>query len=125
MAAALMRQVAGDSVRVHSAGTSPGTALNALSAASVAEVGASMADEHPKPKPIDPTMLQTADRVVVIGDEAVVEPVPGMAGIIETWTIDEPSARGIEGEERMRLVRDELAEKVRCLAAGLVKTSEP
>src|SRR5699024_4588475 len=115
MAAALMRQVAGDSVRVHSAGTSPGTALNALSAASVAEVGA----RHPKP--IDPTMLQTADRVVVIGDEAVVEPVPGMAGTIETWTIDEPSARGIEGEERMRLVRDELAEKVRCLAAGLVK----
>lgn len=123
MAAALMRQVAGDSVRVHSAGTSPGTGLNALSAVSVAEVGASMGGEHPKP--IDPTMLQTADRVVVIGDEAVVEPVPGMAGTIETWTIDEPSERGIEGEERMRLVRDELAEKVRCLAAELVKTSEP
>lgn len=117
MAAALMRQVAGNSVRVHSAGTSPGTGLNALSAASVAEVGASMADEHPKP--IDPTMLQAADRVVVIGDEAVVEPVPGMAGTIEKWTIDEPSARGIEGEERMRLVRDELAEKVRQLVGEL------
>lgn len=121
MAAALMRQVAGDSVRVHSAGTSPGTALNALSAASVAEVGASMADEHPKP--IDPTMLQTADRVVVIGDEAVVEPAPGMAGAIETWSIDEPSDRGIEGEERMRLIRDELAEKVRGLLSELVVSS--
>src|SRR5699024_11608018 len=119
----LMRQVAGDSVRVHSAGTSPGTALNALSAASVAEVGASMADEHPKP--IDPTMLQTADRVVVIGDEAVVEPVPGMAATIETWTIDEPSARGTEGEGRRRPVRDELAEKARCQAARQVRTPEP
>ncbi|WCE38513.1 low molecular weight phosphatase family protein [Brevibacterium sp. BDJS002] len=117
MAAALMRQVAGDSVRVHSAGTSPGTALNALSAASVAEVGASMDGEHPKP--IDPTLLQTADRVVVIGDEAVVEPVPGMAGTIETWTIDEPSARGIEGEERIRLIRGQLAEKVRHLVGEL------
>ena len=123
MAAALMRQVAGISVRVHSAGTSPGTALNALSAVSVAEVGASIDGEHPKP--ISPDLLRTVDRVVVIGDEAVVEPVPGMAGTIETWTIDEPSARGIEGEERMRLVRDELAEKVRCLAAELVKMSEP
>ena len=117
MAAALMRQIAGGSVDVHSAGTAPGTALNALSAASVAEVGASMDGEHPKP--IDPELLRAVDRVVVIGDEAVVEPVPGMAGTIETWKIDEPTERGIEGEERMHLVRDELAERVRRLAADL------
>jgi protein-tyrosine-phosphatase len=121
MAAALMRQVAGGSVDVHSAGTAPGTAINALSAASVAEVGASMAGE--RPKPIDPDLLRAVNRVVVIGDEAVVEPVPGMTGTIETWTLDEPSARGIEGEERMRLVRDELAERVRRLAADLAVPS--
>lgn len=121
MAAALMRQVAGDRVRVHSAGTSPGTTLNALSAVSVAEIRASMDGEYPKP--IDPDLLRSVDRVVVIGDEAVVEPVPGMAGTIETWTIDEPSERGIEGEERMRLVRDELAEKVRRLVGELAVPS--
>ena len=44
-------------------------------------------------------------------ETTVVEPAPGMTGTVETWTIDEPSARGIEGEERMRLVRDELAER--------------
>lgn len=117
MAAALLRQIAGDDVEVHSAGTAPGAALNALSAATVAEVGASMEGEHPKP--IDPELLRTAHRIVIIGDEAVVDPVPGMQGTIETWTIDEPSTRGIEGEERMRLVRDELAEKVRRLARDL------
>jgi len=121
MAAALMRQLVGDAVAVHSAGTAPGHSLNALSAASVAEVGASMQGEHPKP--IDPDLLRAVDRVVVIGHEAAVEPVPGMSGTIETWTIDEPSARGIEGEERMRLVRDELAGKVRGLAAELAAPS--
>ncbi|GAA0036906.1 arsenate-mycothiol transferase ArsC [Brevibacterium metallidurans] len=118
MAAALMRYAAGDSIQVHSAGTSPGTTLNALSVATVAEVGASMDGEYPKP--IDPELLRTADRVVVIGDEAVVEPVPEMTGSIETWTIDEPSARGIDGEVRMRLIRDELNEKVGRLTSELV-----
>ena len=42
MAAALMRHRAGDAVEVHSAGTKPGTSLNALSADVVAEVGADM-----------------------------------------------------------------------------------
>ena len=42
-----------------------------------------------------------------------------MVGTINTWTIDEPSARGIEGIERMRLVRDQLADKVRRLDAEL------
>ncbi|WP_293696221.1 low molecular weight phosphatase family protein [uncultured Agrococcus sp.] len=121
MAAALMRKLTDDAVEVHSAGTAPGTALNSLSAASVAEIGASMAGE--RPKPIDPELLRAVDRVVVIGDEAVVEPVPGMAGIIETWTFGEPSTRGIEGEERMRLIRDELVEKIRRLASDLAVPS--
>lgn len=121
MAAALMRRLAGGAIQVSSAGTAPGAALNALSAASVAEVGASMDGEHPKP--IDPALLRTVDRVVVIGDEAVVEPLPGMAGTIETWALDEPSERGIEGEERMRLIRDQLDERVRRLAAELTAPS--
>lgn len=118
MAAALMRQHAGDAVEVHSAGTRPGTALNAQSAASVAELGATMEGEHPKL--IDAELLRRADRVVVIGDEAVVDEMPGMAGTIETWTVDEPSVRGVEGEERMRVVRDELLGRVRRLASELL-----
>jgi len=62
-----------------------------------------MDGEHPKP--IDPGLLLSVDRVVVVGEEAVVEPVPGMAGVLETWVIDEPSTRGIEGEERSRSPR--------------------
>ncbi|MGO1542885.1 MAG: low molecular weight phosphatase family protein [Gulosibacter sp.] len=121
MAAALMRQHAGGAVRVWSAGTAPGEALNDLSEASVAEIGGTMDGEYPKP--IDLEILRTASRIIVLGAEAIVEPVPGMLGKIEIWQIDEPSLRGIEGEERMRLVRDDIAAKVRDLAIELADQS--
>lgn len=112
MAAALMRSIAGTAVEVHSAGTKPGGSVNALSAQVVDEVGATMEGEVPKG--IDQGLFRRVDRVVVLGSEAVVEAVPGMRGSIETWETDEPSARGIEGVERMRLIRDDI--QVRCEA---------
>ncbi|MFB9776540.1 low molecular weight phosphatase family protein [Brevibacterium otitidis] len=118
MAAALMRYHAGDAVEVHSAGTKPGTSLNALSADVVAEVGADMSGESPKP--IDPELLRRVDRVIVLGEEAHVEPVDGMTATIETWNTDEPSERGIEGIERMRLVRDDIDTRVQALHSALL-----
>ena len=111
MAAALMRMLAGDEVEVHSAGTEPGDTVNALSADVVAEVGASMLGQVPKS--IDPELMRGVDRTIVLGTEAVVEPVERMRGRIETWETDEPSTRGIDGVDRMRLIRDEIA--ARCL----------
>ncbi|MGP9681725.1 MULTISPECIES: arsenate-mycothiol transferase ArsC [unclassified Brachybacterium] len=121
MAAALLRHHAGDAVEVHSAGTKPGSAINALSAGVVAEVGADMSAGFTKP--IDPALLARVDRVVVLGEEAVVESVRGMAGTITTWVTDEPSERGIEGAERMRLVRDDIDARVRTLLDDLTQTS--
>lgn len=74
MAAALMRSLAGDSVEVHSAGTKPKPALNALSVESLAEAGALTVSEHPKP--IDPDLLRRMDYVVILGDEARVDALP-------------------------------------------------
>jgi arsenate-mycothiol transferase len=117
MAAALMDHHAAGAVEIHSAGTTPGSTINALSAEVVAEVGADMSSGTPKP--IDPELLRSVDRVVVLGDEAKVEPVAGMAGTIETWHTDEPSTRGIEGAERMRLVRDDIDTRVQRLLTEL------
>jgi arsenate-mycothiol transferase len=117
MAAALMEKRATGAVEVHSAGTTPGKAINALSAEVIAEVGADMSTGHPKP--IDLQLLHRVDRVVVLGDEAKVEPVEGMAGTVETWHTDEPSTRGIEGIERMRLVRDAIDTRVQQLLTEL------
>lgn len=115
MAAALMRQAAGDAVAVHSAGTRPGSALNEGSRAAVEEVGATFEGEHPKP--IDPSLLDSVDRVVLVGTEAQLER-PGTAPV-EVWATDEPSERGIEGAERMRLIREDLAARVQGLLAEL------
>ena len=108
MAAGLMRKVAGDRVVVHSAGTAPGSAINELSAQSLLEVGVDITGEHPKP--IDPALLREVDLVVTLGREAHVEVPPGTG--LENWDTDEPSERGIEGIERMRLVRDDIAARV-------------
>ena len=108
MAAGLMRKIAGDIVQVHSAGTKPGDTLNHLSAQVLAEDGVDISGE--KPKLIDPQLVRDVDVVVTLGREAHVEPVPGTR--FESWDTDEPSERGIDGIERMRLVRDDIAARV-------------
>jgi Protein-tyrosine-phosphatase len=115
MAAGLMRQIAGDQVEVHSAGTKPGRAINELSAASLAEVGADMSGETPKP--IDPELLWRVDLVVTLGRDARVD-VPDRVEL-RNWDTDEPSERGIEGIERMRLIRDDITRRVHALAVEL------
>lgn len=116
MAAALMRRIAGDAVEVHSAGTRPGTSLNEESRRAVEEVGATFDGEYPKP--LDPGLLDSVDRVVVLGGEARIE-TPGRAPI-EVWETDEPSLRGIEGAKRMRLVRDDIRRRVEAQATELL-----
>ncbi|MFD7843338.1 low molecular weight phosphatase family protein [Nocardia sp. NPDC059764] len=115
MAAGLMRKAAGDAVEVHSAGTKPGTAVNALSAQSLIEVGVDITGESPKL--IDPRLVREVDLVVTLGREAHLDPVPGTR--FENWDTDEPSERGIDGIERMRLVRDDIAARVSQLAEQL------
>jgi len=123
MAAALMRHhaaQAGTSVEVHSAGTQPGDTLNQLAAEVIAEVGADMSAEPPRP--IDPALLRRVDRVVVLGNEARVDPAEPMVGTIDTWATDEPSERGIEGIDRMRFVRDDIDARVRALLTDFTTT---
>ncbi|KGH47190.1 arsenate reductase [Modestobacter caceresii] len=115
LAAALMADLAGDAVEVRSAGTAPGDALNEQSVRSLAELGIDITGEHPKP--VTEQLVRDADVVVTLGREARVEPVPGTRSV--TWDVDEPSARGIEGMDRMRLVRDDITRQVRSLAAEL------
>ncbi|WP_149361447.1 arsenate-mycothiol transferase ArsC [Lolliginicoccus suaedae] len=114
MAAALLRHHAGDAVLVRSAGTDPGATLNAESVRSIAELGASMEGEHPKP--IDRNVLAAADAVVLLGEDAIIDDPPAT---VERWITDEPSERGITGMERMRLVRDDIDARVRELATRL------
>src|SRR5690625_5089537 len=123
MAAALMRHHAeetGARPEVHSAGARPGDPLTQLPAEVIGEVGVDVSAE-PR-QPLDPDLLRRVHRVVGLGDEARVEPVEPMAGTIETWATDEPSERGIDGIDRMRLVRDEIDARVRALLTEFTST---
>lgn len=118
MAATLMRHRAAQAhtqIAIHSAGTNPSHSINQLSEAVIAELGADMSGEIPQD--IDRELLATVHRVIVLGDEARVEPVDGMTGTIEQWHIDEPAERDIDGAERMRLVRDDIDAHVQQLLA--------
>ncbi len=115
MAAGLMKAAAGDTVAVHSAGTKPGTSINALAAEVLLEVGVDITRQIPTP--VDPHLVRDVDLVVTLGREARLDPVAGTR--FENWDTDEPSERGIDGIERMRLVRDDIAARVADLAQRL------
>src|SRR5699024_7124992 len=108
MAAGLMSDIADVAIHVLPGCTEPRTALNELSVESLAELGIDISAGTPKPITADD--LAAADSVVTLGREATVEVPEGT--VLENWDTDEPSERGIEGIERMRLVRDDIKERV-------------
>jgi len=110
-----MNQHANGTVTVYSAGTKPGTSLNPQAVESLAELGIDITGEHHKP--VTTEVLDAVDIVIVLGNEAKVDVPEGTR--LEVWDTDEPSERGIEGMERMRLIRDDIKTRVRKLYAEL------
>lgn len=117
MAAAIARKLAPATVTVHSAGTKPAGKLNAESVEALREIGADAFVDHPKA--IDPEILGRADKVIVLGGDAQMEMPAHARGQLERWLTVEPSHDGIEGMERMRLVRDDIDQRTRALLEGL------
>jgi len=115
MAAGLMRKITGNTVTVDSAGTKPGLAINALSAETLLEVGVDITGQTPKQ--LTDELIRSADRVIVLGRDAQFRTVDSTP--VEVWDTDEPSERGIDGIDRMRLVRDDIAARVEVLATEL------
>ncbi|MDH3009530.1 arsenate-mycothiol transferase ArsC, partial [Gordonia alkanivorans] len=97
-----------DRITPSSAGTSAkiGGQANELSAQVLAEVGADVAGHEPRQ--LTDELMRAADLVVVVGT-AEVTPPDGVA--LEVWNTDEPSTRGIDGVERMRLIRDDITNR--------------
>ncbi|MCV7356861.1 arsenate-mycothiol transferase ArsC [Mycolicibacterium fluoranthenivorans] len=108
MAQALLRHTAGERITTTSAGTKAKTGVNAQSVEALAELGIDISG-HTATQLTD-DLVAAADLVVVLGAQAHVDPVADTP--IETWETDEPSLRGIEGMERMRLIRDDIAARV-------------
>lgn len=115
LSAGLMRDLAGDNVTVYSAGTKPAESLNGQAVESLTELGIDVTGEYPKP--VTDEVLNLVDAVIVLGTEAKLDAPAGKR--FEIWETDEPSTRGIEGMERMRLVRDDIKTRVHALYTDL------
>jgi arsenate-mycothiol transferase len=115
LAAGLMNRLAAGTVTVYSAGTKPGKSLNPEAVDSLTEFGIDITGEHPKP--VTDAVLDSVDAVIVLGTEAKLEPREGTR--FEVWEPDEPSERGIEGMERMRLLRDDIEARIQKLYTEL------
>lgn len=107
MAAALAKKHAPD-WEIHSAGVQTTEqhreqGVNAEAQASLAKIGADMSGT---PTLIDESLASSVDHVIVVGDAHY-------AGNCERWEIEDPSLRGMEGEERMDALRDDIDARVR------------
>ena len=105
-----------DRIRASSAGTRAtiGGGINGLAAQVLAEVGAVLIGHSPRQLTDD--LMLTADLVVVVGTAEISPP----AGVtVEVRDTDEPSARGIDGIDRMRMIRDYITERIGALVARL------
>ncbi|MGK9269558.1 low molecular weight phosphatase family protein [Williamsia muralis] len=117
MAQGLAQKIAGATLSAGSAGTEAKVdgRVNELSAQTLAEVGVDVSDHRPRQLTDD--LMRAVDVTVVVGSAAQVSPPDGAT--LEVWDTDEPSLRGIEGIDRMRVIRDDIANRVTDLIARL------
>lgn len=121
MAEGLMRRCAGALVEATSAGTHAKPGVNTQSVDVLAELGIDISGHESTQLTDD--LVAAADLVVVLGTQAHVDEVDGTP--VETWDTDEPSQRGIEGVERMRLIRDDITTRVADLHTRLTGPTPP
>jgi ArsR family transcriptional regulator len=112
LAAALLRSLAGDRVRVLTAGSEPASLVNPLVVAALDEVGVPLADEYPKP--LTDEVVRAADVVVTMGCGDACPVYPGRRYL--DWELDDPAGLSLDG---VRRVRDEIASRVRGLLGEL------
>jgi len=112
MAAALTRKLGGDRVRVRSAGSDPGEAINPMAVEAMAEVGIALDDV---PKLLGTDAVREADVIVTMGCGDACPIFPGKR--YEDWELDDPA-----GEDLVvvRRIRDEIERRVRSLLDDLL-----
>jgi protein-tyrosine-phosphatase len=113
MAAGFMRALAGDRVKVLSAGSEPAESLHPQVVEAMGEAGIDIAAE--RPELVTDNMARIADVVVTMGSGDACAFYPGKR--YEDWELDDPAGQPIE---KVRLIRDEIRERVKGLLAELV-----
>jgi arsenate reductase (thioredoxin) len=112
MAAALLEQIAGDEVRVLSAGTHPADDVHPNVVAAMGEVGIDLSAAQPRR--LEDDAVREADVVVTMGCGDECPFYPGKR--YEDWDLADPAGRPVE---EVRTIRDEIERRVRELRSSL------
>ena len=110
IAAGLLRDLAGDDVRVETAGSAPADEINPLAVQVMAERGIDLDDEFPKPLRDD--SVREADVVITMGCGDACPIYPGKR--YEDWELEDPAGKDLD---TVRRIRDEIEGRVRALLA--------
>jgi arsenate reductase (thioredoxin) len=113
MAAALLRHHAGDRVRVRSAGSDPGEAVNPVAVEALRELGIDIAGALPAR--LADEDVRAADVVVTMGCGDACPVYSGKR--YEDWELEDPAGKDLEA---VRRIRDEIDVRVRGLVDSLL-----
>jgi arsenate reductase len=112
MAAGYLRELGRDQVHVLAAGSQPGSSLNPVAVAAMAEVGIDI--RGAVPQLLTTEAVQESDVVITMGCGDACPLFPGKR--YEDWHLDDPAGQGIE---TVRAIRDEIRGKVADLLTEL------
>ncbi|MFF9165238.1 arsenate reductase ArsC [Streptomyces longwoodensis] len=118
MAAAFLTHLAGDRVRVRSAGSAPADAVNPAVVDAMAEVGVDIAAEVPKVLTVE--AVQASDVVITMGCGDTCPVFPGKRYL--DWELPDPAGQGVEA---VRPIRDEIEKRVRDLVDDIAPVARP
>jgi arsenate reductase (thioredoxin) len=113
MAAGYLSHLAGDRVRVLSAGSLPGDAVNPVAVAAMAEEGIDIAREVPSL--LSDSDVRESDVVITMGCGDVCPIYPGKR--YDDWDLDDPAGQDLDA---VRRIRDEIRGRVEDLLTSLV-----
>jgi protein-tyrosine-phosphatase len=117
MAAALLDLKAEERVRVRSAGSEPADRVNPAAVEAMAELGADISREFPKP--ITDEAVRAADVVITMGCGDACPIYPGKR--YEDWEIEDPAGKDLE---TVRRIRDRIGERVERLLGELAPSAK-
>ena len=112
MAAALLRERAGDRVRVRSAGSDPGDAVNPVAVEAMRELGIDIAGALPAT--LADEDVRAADVVITMGCGDACPIYPGKR--YEDWELEDPAGKDLD---TVRRIRDEIDVRVQALLSEL------
>lgn len=113
LAAAIMRHVGGERVRVRTAGSAPVGRIRPAVATALDEIGVPLGGEFPKPLTDD--VVRAADIVVTMGCGDACPVLPGRRYL--DWPVNDPAGQPLD---RVREIRDDIDERVRGLLAEVL-----